>query len=84
MMHFRMGRDYHRKIGPFCLGFCSTWWTSTNHGWQSNPDSWAWWRLFAWTWIKLDVSKPSWGRRVWFYTRYGACIPFEFYKDNRK
>lgn len=77
------GKDHYFKVGRFRVGFCSTWWTSTNHGWQSKPETWAWFRLFACTWIKLGANKPSWGRRIWLYTRVGACIPFEIYKDNR-
>ncbi|QIP54968.1 hypothetical protein [Hafnia alvei] len=36
------------------------------------PQKWPWWRLFAIALIRQDIPRPSTGRRIWFYTRWGA------------
>lgn len=36
------------------------------------PQNWPWWRWISFTLIPIDVVRPSYGLRLWFYTRWGA------------
>ncbi|BCU91116.1 Uncharacterised protein [Yersinia pseudotuberculosis] len=36
------------------------------------PQKWPWWRLFSISVVRQDIHRPSTGRRMWFYTRWGA------------
>lgn len=36
------------------------------------PQNWPWWRLFSIRVVRIDMCWPSTGRRMWFYTRWGA------------
>lgn len=36
------------------------------------PQNWSWWRLFSIKVVRQDIARPSTGRRMWFYTRWGA------------
>ncbi|MCE0846014.1 hypothetical protein LVQ79_10700 [Buttiauxella sp. A2-C1_F] len=47
------------------------------------PQTWPWWRLFSVSVVRLGISPPSIGRRVWFYTRWGAGF-VGVYFDRRK
>lgn len=48
------------------------------------PTTWPLWRLCAFRYVDLpSVNPPSWGKRLWIYTRNGAVLA-ELYKDNRR
>jgi hypothetical protein len=36
------------------------------------PQTWPWWQLVAFAFVRLDVHLPSTGYRLWVYTRFGA------------
>ncbi|WP_125124276.1 MULTISPECIES: hypothetical protein [Phytobacter] len=36
------------------------------------PQFWPWWRLISFSVVRQDIRPPSTGRRMWFYTRWGA------------
>lgn len=37
------------------------------------PQHWPWWRLASFSLVRLgSVARPSIGRRLWVYTRWGA------------
>lgn len=62
---------------------------NTNHwngepagGCKHGPAAWPWWRRFSWLWCEVGVTAPSWGRRLWFYTRRGAAY-IDFIVDRR-
>jgi hypothetical protein len=39
---------------------------------KHGPQVWPWWRLMAFAWVDLNVTRPSVGRRLWVYTRLGG------------
>ncbi|NID14977.1 hypothetical protein [Luteibacter yeojuensis] len=48
------------------------------------PQTWPWWRLVSATIVRLGgIHAPSTGRRLWVYTRWGACF-FDCVVDRRK
>jgi hypothetical protein len=47
------------------------------------PQVWPWWRLFSFSVVRQDIPLPSTGRRVWFYTRWGAGY-VGIYLDRRR
>src|ERR1043166_3330180 len=50
----------------------------THHG----PQTWPWWRLVSFSWVKASVAAPSTGYHWWIYTRWGALMA-GFYFDRR-
>ena len=36
------------------------------------PQQWPWWRLLSFGLVRQDIQRPSTGRRLWIYTRWGA------------
>lgn len=52
------------------------------HDEAPRPHEWRWWKLFALNYCHLDVRKPSSGRRLWVYTRWGS-VHFDIFVDRR-
>lgn len=50
---------------------------------KHGPQAWPWWRLFSIGVVRQDIPRPSTGRRMWFYTRWGAGY-VGFYLVGRK
>lgn len=46
------------------------------------PQTWAWWRPFSLSVVRLGVEKPSRGYRLWIYSRWGA-VSADMYFDRR-
>jgi hypothetical protein len=57
-------------------------WKPWPNGVRHGPQSWPWWRLVSPSIIKLDVHSPSFGWRLWLYTRWGAWCG-DVYVDRR-
>jgi hypothetical protein len=56
---------------------------SWTHRDAANPDKWPWWKLFHLSYVNLSsVKYPSWGRRLWIYTKRKAHN-FDIYFDSR-
>ncbi len=36
------------------------------------PQKWPWWRLVSFSLVPITVYSPSYGLRLWIYTRWGA------------
>lgn len=47
------------------------------------PQVWPWWLLFSLSLISLDTMKPTTGKRLWAYTRWGAVYA-DFILDRRR
>ncbi len=51
-------------------------------GCKHGPQAWPWWRIVSFSTNGIAVHKPSTGRRLWVYSRWGA-IHFDVYFDRR-
>ena len=44
------------------------------------PQTWPWWRLVSPSLVTIDVPLPSWGLRLYVYTRWGSPC-FDIFVD---
>ncbi|MEG8824735.1 hypothetical protein U4T63_22855 [Klebsiella pneumoniae] len=47
------------------------------------PQKWPWWRLVSFSLVPISVYSPSYGLRLWMYTRWGADY-LDIYFDRRQ
>lgn len=65
-----------KRVGTWVFSFNNDHWNGARgggccHGPRSM--SWPWWKPFAFLWCNITVNPEAPGRRLWFYSRRGAC-----------
>ena len=82
-LHRRFGPDFGTYVDASWRRIKWTIWRSPDN-WhaQHGPQTWPWWRLFGWLFVKLRIHPPSTGYRLWVYLPARA-FSFDLFIDRR-